>query len=181
MASVSTAQGADSSETSPPAAAGPPSWAADTLSSSFELPSTSWFRRTSDGRYDWYATSKNTVSVPDDEADDVQLPDRERVERVRDRHRHERGRAPEVGDDEDRAPAKPVDPDAGGQREQQERQELDRPQQGDLERARVEHDDRRDRQRERRDLAPELADRLARPEPEEVRVPPQASPRPEAL
>ncbi len=43
---------------------GPASEAAERLTSSFELPSTSWSRVTSDGRYDWYATSKNTVSVP---------------------------------------------------------------------------------------------------------------------
>ena len=38
--------------------------AADRLTSSFELPSTSCVRSTSEGRYDWYATSKNTVQTP---------------------------------------------------------------------------------------------------------------------
>ena len=33
-------------------------------SSSFEFPSTSSSRSTMLGRYDWYATSKNTSSVP---------------------------------------------------------------------------------------------------------------------
>ncbi len=36
---------------------------ASAVISSFELPSTSWSRFTSDGRYDWYATSKKTVEA----------------------------------------------------------------------------------------------------------------------
>ena len=61
-----------------------------------------------------------------DEADDVQLPDREGVEVEGDRDRRDRDRPAEVADDQDRPPAEPVDPDAGRQAEQDERQELDR-------------------------------------------------------
>ena len=42
----------------------PPSWAAERLISSFELPSMIWSRSTSEGRYDWYATSKKTWQIP---------------------------------------------------------------------------------------------------------------------
>ena len=63
-ASTRMAYGAVIAPTSTPAIPGPASEAAERLTSSFELPSTSWSRETSDGRYDWYATSKNTVSVP---------------------------------------------------------------------------------------------------------------------
>jgi hypothetical protein len=63
-ASTRIANGARSSSTRTPAAAGPPSCAPERLISSFEFPSTSCSRSTSDGRYDWYATSKNTVQMP---------------------------------------------------------------------------------------------------------------------
>ena len=61
---------------------------------------------------------------------------------------------------EDRLAREPVDPDTRRQREEQEREELDGAQQRDLERARVEDEDRGERDRELRDLRPELADRL---------------------
>ena len=61
----------------------------------------------------------------DDEADDVELPDRQRVEGVRERDRREQRRAPEVADDEDRPPRQAVDPDAGREAEEDERRELD--------------------------------------------------------
>ena len=67
----------------------------------------------------------------------------------------------------------PVDPDARGQREEDERQELERPEQRDLEGARVENEDRDEADREIVDLRPELADRLRRPELQEVAVPPE--------
>ena len=63
-ASNAIAAGAFSRSTTTPASPGPPSWAAARLISSFELPSISCCRSTSDGRYDWYATSKNTVAIP---------------------------------------------------------------------------------------------------------------------
>ena len=64
IASISIAIGALSAWMSTPASAGPASCAPEREISSFELPSTSWSRSTSAGKYDWYATSKNTVSTP---------------------------------------------------------------------------------------------------------------------
>ena len=57
----------------PPPRAGPAVWAIVRVTSSLELPSMSWSRSTSDGRYDWYATSKKTVRIPATKPDDVQL------------------------------------------------------------------------------------------------------------
>ena len=52
-ASSRMAYGAVTAPMSPPASPGPASAAAERLISSFELPSTSWPRSTSEGRYDW--------------------------------------------------------------------------------------------------------------------------------
>ena len=114
----------------------------------------------------------------DGEADGIELPDRQCAEPVRQRHRRERRRANEVGEDEDRLAPQPVDPDARREREEQEGQEVDGVQGGDLERARVQDDDRRERDREGRHLRPELADRLRRPELQEVGMPPESPARP---
>ena len=57
----------------------------------------------------------------DEEPDDVELPDRERVERVSERDRREERGAPEVADDEDRLAPQPVDPDSRREREEHER------------------------------------------------------------
>ena len=84
-----------------------------------------------------------------------------------------RERPQEVPEDQDRTTPQPVDPDPGGQREEEERQELDRGQRRDPEGALVEGEDRDERQRQERDLRPELADRLRAPEREEVAVPPE--------
>ena len=91
----------------------------------------------------------------------------------------EERRPPEVAEDQDRAPREPVDPDAGGQRDEQEGRELDHVERRDLERADVERDDRDEREGEPGDLRPELADRLRRPELQEVRMPPEPPARPE--
>ena len=115
-----------------------------------------------------------------DEADHVELPDRERVDGVGDRDRGQCQRAPEIAGDEDRPARQPVDPDARRQREDDERQELDRREQCDLECAHVEHDDRDDRQRQAGELGPEAADRLCRPELQEVGVAPETRLRDEA-
>ena len=64
IASTSTAYGAVKISTSAPANPGPPTCAAERLSSSFEFPSMICSRSTSDGRYDMYATSKKTWNVP---------------------------------------------------------------------------------------------------------------------
>ena len=71
---------------------------------------------------------------PDHEPDDVQLPHRQHAERVRDGDGREHGGPADVAGDEDRSSTQPVDPGAGRQAEQDERQELDRPEQGDFER-----------------------------------------------
>src|SRR5712692_7456436 len=63
-ASTATASGAVTSWTSAPATPGPVIWATERLISSLLLPSTRCSRLTSTGKYDWSATSKNTVSVP---------------------------------------------------------------------------------------------------------------------
>ncbi len=63
-ASARIAYGAVSAAIRPPDALGPPICATETVTCSFELPSTSWSRSTRAGRYDWYATSKKTVKTP---------------------------------------------------------------------------------------------------------------------
>ena len=116
---------------------------------------------------------------PDEEPDDEELSQRQDVGDVRDRDRREQRSAPEVARDEDRSARQPVDPDTCRKREEDERQELDDAERRDLERGRVEHEQRGKRERELGHLRPELADRLGRPELQEVRVPPEAACRPE--
>lgn len=58
------ATGAVSRPMSTPEMPGPAICAAERLISSLELPSRMSSRSTSDGRYDWYATSKKTVRQP---------------------------------------------------------------------------------------------------------------------
>ena len=87
-----------------------------------------------------------------DEAHRVELPDRERVEGVREWHRRQGNCATEVAQHEDRPPAQPIHPDPGGQREEQERQELDGAEERYLEGARVQDEDRGERKRQLRDL-----------------------------
>ena len=71
-----------------------------------------WSRSTSDGRYDWYATSKKTVQMPTRKPTTKSCAERQRVGDVRDRDRREERRAAEVARDEDRPARQPVDPDA---------------------------------------------------------------------
>ena len=108
-----------------------------------------------------------------DEHDDEQLRVGERVERVRQRHRSECDRAPEVGEDEDGPAREPIDDRAGRQAEQHERRELHGRERADRERRRMEHGDRDEREREHADLAAELRDRLGNPEMREVPIPPE--------
>ncbi len=112
--------------------------------------------------------------APGDEPDDVELPDRERAEHVRDRDGSEGHRASEVARDEDGPAAETVHPDPGRQPEEDEREELERAEEGDLERGRVEQDDRRERQGQLRDLRADLADGLGGPQLEEIGVAPEA-------
>ena len=93
-------------------------------------------------------------------------------------NRTERDRATEVRDHHDHAAAEPVDPHAGRKREQQERQELDRSERSDLKRGCVQGEERHERKRDAADLRPELADRLRRPELQEIGMAPEAATRP---
>src|SRR5215210_3321111 len=63
-ASKRIAAGAPIAPTRPPAVPGPAIEAVERETSSFELPSTRRSRATTDGRYDWYETSKKTVPIP---------------------------------------------------------------------------------------------------------------------
>ena len=110
---------------------------------------------------------------PDEKADAVELPDRQRVEEVGDRDRCEQPGTRKIAGDQDRSPWQAVDPDARGQAHEQEREELDRCQRSDLERACVEHVDRGERQRQLADLRPELTDGLRRPELQKIGLPPE--------
>ena len=156
-----------------PAAPGPASCEVERLISSFELPSTSWSRSTSEGRYDWYRDVEEDRGDADEEPDRVHVCERQGVERVGDRKRDEQHSPGEIADDEDRLPLHPVDPDAGRDREQDERQELDHDERGDRERARIEQEHRHERQRQPRELGAEDADRLRGPEVAKVSVPPE--------
>ena len=115
-----------------------------------------------------------------EEADDVELPQRDRVERVRDRDAEKQQAARHIGGDQNRAPRQAVDPDTCRKRQEEERRELDRPERRHLERARVEDQDRDERDRQLRDDRAELADRLAGPQLQEVAVAPEAAARKEA-
>ena len=112
------------------------------------------------------------------ERDDVQLPDRQGADGIGERDRDEADRPPQVPDDQDRAAPQPVDPDAGRQAEEDERQELDRPKEGELERRDLQDRRGHERQREERDLRPEDADGLGGPELQEVWVTQQSAARP---
>jgi len=103
-----------------------------------------------------------------DKADDVELPDRHVPDDRGERDGAEGECPPDVRGDEDRPPCEPVDPNARRQREEEEGQHLDRPEEGDTERGRIERDDGDEREREVRDLRAELADRLRAPEAHEV-------------
>src|SRR4051794_15007581 len=112
-----------------------------------------------------------------DEAHDVQLPDRQHVEVERDRDRGDGDRPPDVARDEDRPSPQAVDPHAGRQAEEDERQELVRGQKADLERGNVEDGRRDERQGELRDGGPEDRRGLGRPQLEEVGVAQEAAAR----
>ena len=105
-----------------------------------------------------------------DDRDDEELREVEHAEGVGDRYRADDGQAPDVSPDEHRTPAPPIDPRARRQRDQEERELCAGGECADLERGRVERDDREQRERELGDRAAHLADRLARPEEDEVPV-----------
>ena len=110
----------------------------------------SWSRVTSDGRYDWYATSKKTVQIPYPNPTAYSCQIVSDVGHVRDGDGREQREASEVACDEDRAPRQPVDPHARGDREEDEREELERREDRDLERGRLEREDGDERESELR-------------------------------
>jgi len=73
------------------------------------FPSSNSSRRTSDGRYDLYATPKHR-QYAGEEGHGVQLLDTQRVKGVRRRDRGQQRRAAQVGGDHDRPPVQPVYP-----------------------------------------------------------------------
>jgi len=105
-----------------------------------------------------------------DEGHDIELPDRQGAEQVGDRDRDEGEGPAQVARDHDRAAAEAIDPRPGRQREQDERQELDRAEQREREWLDLEDERRGERDRERADLRAEDADRLGRPDLLEVGV-----------
>ena len=109
-----------------------------------------------------------------EEADRVEHLDREPAGERRHRDGRERERAAHVGDDDDRQLADPVDQHARVQREQRERKRLERDQHPHLERRGVQHQRRRQRQREVGDLRAERRDRQRQPHAPEVGRQPQA-------
>jgi hypothetical protein len=107
------------------------------------------------------------------ERDHIQLPDGQDPQELRERDRSQQRRAEQVVDNEHPAEPHPVHPRAGRQPDDQERGRLARGQQADLERRRVHHEDRDQRQGQLADHRAELADRLADPQPPEFAVMPQ--------
>ena len=106
--------------------------------------------------------------------DDVQLPHRQRVRRRRRRGSNQPQRArPKSAPDQDRLAPHPVDPDARGKADQDEGEELDLAEEGDLEHARLQRDDRDQGQRQLRDRRAEDADCLGSPQVAEVPVEPE--------
>ena len=110
---------------------------------------------------------------PDEEAHCKELPDRQRIECVRDRDRDQEPRARKISEDENRTTRQTIDPHSRRQADEDEREKLDDVQGRDLEHRRVQHDHRGERQRERAELRPELTDGLRRPELEKIRVLPE--------
>ena len=112
---------------------------------------------------------------PDEELKDEQVPDLQHAREPEDRDEREQNGARRVADDEDPAAAQAIDPDARGEGEEDEGEEAQHAEERELDRARVQVDRGEPRDGELRDLRSDLADRLARPELEEVRVRPEAT------
>ncbi len=111
----------------------------------------------------------------DHELQDEELPDLEDTGEPEDRDQHEEDRASAVTDDQDLTAAKPVDPDPGGERKQDERQEAEDSEEREGEWACMELDGGEPRDGELGHLRAELADRLPGPELDEVRVRPEGA------
>ena len=153
----------------PPARLGPPTCAIHTVSCSFEFPSTRCSRSMSGREVRLVGDVEEDREDADQELQDQEVPDLEDTGAQRTGMQREEDRASAVADDQDLAAAKPVDPDARGQRKQDERQEAEHSEERERERACVQADGGEPRDRELGDLRAELADRLAGPELDEVR------------
>ena len=104
---------------------------------------------------------------------DQELPVGQDAEREGDGGRAKQRGSPEVRPDEDRPPAKPVDPRAGDEPEEEGRHEVQAAQDGDLDGAGAEHQDGRERQRDPGDERAEDRDGRRGPDAHERRVPPE--------
>ena len=111
----------------------------------------------------------------DDERDGVEVPDLQGAEHPQDREGRERHRPHGVGPDHDVALAHPVDPDARGQADQQERGESRGVEHADLERGGVEEDTASTGMPSIEICAPNWLKRLTAPEGQEVAVVPQGA------
>ena len=105
--------------------------------------------------------------------DHQELRERQDAERERDRHGTEQDRPTEVRPDEDRPSPQPVDPGAGDEPEDERRTEVEAAQDRDLDRARAEHEDGHQRQRDPGDERAEDRDGRRRPDADERRVAPE--------
>jgi hypothetical protein len=102
------------------------------------------------------------------EADDVELPDRQRPQGKGDRDRGEHHRPAQVAEDQDPALREAVDPDTGREREEEEGQEFDRRQQADLARRALQEDGGDERDGDLADLRAEQRHGRGGPQPGEV-------------
>jgi hypothetical protein len=102
--------------------------------------------------------------------DDEQLAQAQHVHQVAGRQGGQDDGPDQVGGDQDPLAAPPVVPGAGRQPDEQEGGGLQGGEHAHLQRRRVQHRDRHDRQRQEGDLGAHLADRLRRPQLPEVVV-----------
>ena len=87
---------------------------AERLISSFELPSTSWSAVDERGQVRLVRDVEEDGADADEEADHVELPERQRVEAYASGIDAEQRCPAEIADDEDRLSLHPVDPDPAG-------------------------------------------------------------------
>src|SRR5439155_22358308 len=108
-----------------------------------------------------------------DEGDNEELSEADDIERERDRYRGECDATHGVGKDHQWAAAHTIDEHAGEQGKDGKREALRRDQQADEKGGSVKAKDRERRQCEDGDLGADDADRLPRPELEEIAIPPE--------
>ena len=110
---------------------------------------------------------------PDQEGDRIELVQGQEVEQGRNWDRGQHHGPSDVAGDHHRPPPDPVQPGPRQQREEDEGEPLQGGEEADLERAGMQGEDRGAGKREPGHRGPQNAHRLARPEPEEVPVPPE--------